>query len=1181
MPKFSTTNSLRLFWLSEHDFEKKKNTSSPFICQNIFLVASFTDVCGQRTKAPTISWWHSSADGARQRHEEQELRHRLWWNLEQNKTDRMERIDRDKSSGRKTKGENINRQRPTYFVYSVFQIWLWPSGFLFFRTLLSARFSMPFKIDLSRWETNKKMKKRGAWSVNWKRSWLLPLIHHFIHHCIRHCHHRKWEFKIPLIIHPSMSLFRSSCNKPRRNALPKNKKKWNTLDTSLTSLIFSTLNCFCWVKKRGRNSHDTWKNSQMVSIGIVTDLHPATTTSHNFVSSHQERAFKKKSRTRWPNQMNSKLPSTWEICIHQCPQHGHRAWGHWSSFDNTPSGCDTLAASHDIVVILTTDWLQRRLLWTTPSTNLMEYHNLGFQLHSHSSPDFVRTEISAHLQQRPRERFGSWKGQDRLPQDLQACCTLWLRMRGSWRVFAFNNSPKNHVVSRDQRPPTSPAKTTSLALPRGLTNSGYVCSFLLPSNAAPINRADVPSPPNNGNHRRSPTVGHLQDLDRQINVPDHVLLRDKYSHSLPLHRETSSSQDPFPIANCSVALMMDKQSAQLARNCAILVLDALLNGVVAQLGCNSQEVTQTGSLSLIVDLNELLFLFGVDLFRENMLHLLQQNEPTWKSGTDGILRLRVSCFWNDFSNWALTKPKGLPKSQNFVGWEDFTCWICNLPNHFAGFRSVGFQTWVFLPLQCTNMFFWRIRRLPIWDTHSHGIQMEIAMVGPRCRSNGGERNGTVLHATRSIRQWRSLIECIALGQVHDLHESVAHSNGNTLLPRTPASRWSPSKISWRPKSNENPRRLRQLGTPPILVWLAQCCLHGNISNPVAVNVCHLGVHAIRPTFAGCASWHSAKPSVMCRGWHSETVLRNVRKETRNLIWSISKDAAGSMWNSSATINFQPHMTRISQCRLSYTGHVNAANLVRRLRIASILTTSCNARTCPSRRSLSPFALNFVTVPTKIKVRERPSSWWCQNRICWPRTQNRTRHAPIEKKWQVLNHPTLMRTTSSNILPTSSTASPLDMVPHKFGINFNMHALTKCSKFLHCSCTNITHLSPWNLLWPIGGCPFTRSCMLGTVLRFTEFPNDASPPPSTFRSLLPEPSRLASPPTQNLSDGASPSVEPLLLRTSFRGVSNPARHDSGHEQNVKSWDVSPEFRYQPSFSWFQTSFQWLAFMMLKL
>ena len=157
----------------------------------------------------------------------------------------------------------------------------------------------------------------------------------------------------------------------------------------------------------------------------------------------------------------------------------------------------------------------------------------------------------------------------------------------------FLTTPKNHIISRDQRPPTSPAETT---LPRGPTNSGYVRSFLQPSNAAPINRADVPSPPNNGNHRRSPTVGHLQDLDRQINVPDHVLLRDKYSHSLPLHRETSSSQDPFPVANCSVALMMDKQSAQLARNCAILVLDALLNGVVAQLGCNSQEVTQTGSI---------------------------------------------------------------------------------------------------------------------------------------------------------------------------------------------------------------------------------------------------------------------------------------------------------------------------------------------------------------------------------------------------------------------------------------------------------------------------------------------------------------------------------------------------------------------------------------------------------
>ena len=32
-------------------------------------------------------------------------------------------------------------------------------------------------------------------------------------------------------------------------------------------------------------------------------------------------------------------------------------------------------------------------------------------------------------------------------------------------------------------------------------------------------------------------------------------------------------------------------------------------------------------------------------------------------------------------------------------------------------------------------------------------------------------------------------------------------------------------------------------------WLS-ICLHGNISNPVAVNVCHLGVHAIGPSCAG-------------------------------------------------------------------------------------------------------------------------------------------------------------------------------------------------------------------------------------------------------------------------------------------------------------------------------------------
>ena len=215
-----------------------------------------------------------------------------------------------------------------------------------------------------------------------------------------------------LIIHPSISLFRISCNKPRRRNNAKNHKEWNTLDTSLTSLILSTLKLFVGEKLRGRNSHDTWKNSQpckWVPCGNVTDLHPATATLHSFgiasvlwksgnvVICHAQGTCHRTTNVPFQKyqELVGRLKWAQEICIHQCPQHGHRAWGHWCSFDSSPSGCHTLAASHDIVVILTTDWLQRRLLWTTPSTGLMECHNPGFKLHSHSSPDLVWTEISS------------------------------------------------------------------------------------------------------------------------------------------------------------------------------------------------------------------------------------------------------------------------------------------------------------------------------------------------------------------------------------------------------------------------------------------------------------------------------------------------------------------------------------------------------------------------------------------------------------------------------------------------------------------------------------------------------------------------------------------------------------------------------------------------------------------
>ena len=103
---------------------------------------------------------------------------------------------------------------------------------------------------------------------------------------------------------------------------------------------------------------------------------------------------------------------------------------------------------------------------------------------------------------------------------------------------------KKDIVSADQRPPTSPAKTTSLALPRGPTNSGYVRSFLLllaAVNAAPaVPGRAVPSQCNEEirscrspavrlrtmatHQRRSPTVAHLQDLEPPSPYPGMTLV---------------------------------------------------------------------------------------------------------------------------------------------------------------------------------------------------------------------------------------------------------------------------------------------------------------------------------------------------------------------------------------------------------------------------------------------------------------------------------------------------------------------------------------------------------------------------------------------------------------------------------------------------------------------------------
>ena len=63
-------------------------------------------------------------------------------------------------------------------------------------------------------------------------------------------------------------------------------------------------------------------------------------------------------------------------------------------------------------------------------------------------------------------------------RNLHACSTRARRIRGSDLAFARARSRRKIWVSLDQRPPTSPARTTNRARARGPTSSGYVRSFL-------------------------------------------------------------------------------------------------------------------------------------------------------------------------------------------------------------------------------------------------------------------------------------------------------------------------------------------------------------------------------------------------------------------------------------------------------------------------------------------------------------------------------------------------------------------------------------------------------------------------------------------------------------------------------------------------------------------------------
>ena len=61
--------------------------------------------------------------------------------------------------------------------------------------------------------------------------------------------------------------------------------------------------------------------------------------------------------------------------------------------------------------------------------------------------------------------------------NLQACSALLRKIMGSHLARAFARRVRNCLVSSDQRPPTSPVKTTNRALPRGLATEMLAASF--------------------------------------------------------------------------------------------------------------------------------------------------------------------------------------------------------------------------------------------------------------------------------------------------------------------------------------------------------------------------------------------------------------------------------------------------------------------------------------------------------------------------------------------------------------------------------------------------------------------------------------------------------------------------------------------------------------------------------
>ena len=81
--------------------------------------------------------------------------------------------------------------------------------------------------------------------------------------------------------------------------------------------------------------------------------------------------------------------------------------------------------------------------------------------------------------------------------NLQACSVRRRRTMGICLALAFASWHRKLLVSPDQRPPTSPASTTSCVRARCPTSSGYVRSFLrratataAPSTCATLARAD-------------------------------------------------------------------------------------------------------------------------------------------------------------------------------------------------------------------------------------------------------------------------------------------------------------------------------------------------------------------------------------------------------------------------------------------------------------------------------------------------------------------------------------------------------------------------------------------------------------------------------------------------------------------------------------------------------------------